>query len=106
MEGDRRTNGFEQKLLGKWNLAGRPNAGYWLFKGDVIDSLSTRNKTVRELEIHIPGFCQGKGYWSLTNDSILDNSCIPMARLTKITNDSLIFKFIGGLVEFEYKWKR
>jgi hypothetical protein len=59
----------------------------------VIDSLSTRTKTVRELEIHIPGFCNGKGYWSLSNDSVLDNSCIPMAKLMKLTNDSLVFKF-------------
>jgi hypothetical protein len=105
-EGDRRPSGFEEKILGKWNLADSRYAGYWEFKPTVIDSLSTSSKIVRELEIHIPGFCKGKGYWSLTNDSILDNSCIPMARVIKLTGDSLIFRFSSGWVAFDYVWKR
>jgi hypothetical protein len=105
-EGDRRPNAFEQDLLGKWKLSDSRYAGYWVFKPTVIDSLSTRTKTVRELEIHIAGFCQGKGYWSLTNDSILDNSCIPNARLIKLTQDSLLFKYRSGWFEFEYRWSR
>jgi hypothetical protein len=105
-EGDRRPSGFEKKILGKWNLADSRYAGYWEFKPTVIDSLSTSTRIVRELEIHIPGFCAGKGYWSLTNDSILDNSCIPMARLIKLTGDSLIFHFNSGWFNIEYVWKR
>jgi hypothetical protein len=106
VEGDRSTTAFEEKILGKWKLISSPYSGYWEFSSTVVDSLCTRTKTVRELDIHIPGFCAGKGYWSLTNDSILDNSCIPMAHITKLTNDSLDFKFRGGWVEIEYKWKR
>jgi hypothetical protein len=105
-EGDRRPNQFEEKILGKWILADTRYAGYWEFKPNVIDSLSTSTRTVRELEIKIPGFCAGKGYWSLTNDSILDNSCVPMARVIKLSNDSLIFKFSSGWFEMEYVWKR
>ena len=105
-EGDRRPVGFEQDILGKWKLASSPYSGYWVFTPNVIDSLSTRTRTVRELEIHIPGFCAGKGYWSLTNDSILDNSCIPNAKLIKLTKDSLLFKFSQGWFEIEYKWHR
>ena len=105
-EGDRRPIGFEQDILGKWKLASSSYSGYWVFKSNVIDSLSTRSRTVRELEIHINGFCAGKGYWSLTNDSILDNSCIPNAKLIKLTKDSLLFKFSQGWFEIEYKWHR
>jgi hypothetical protein len=105
-EGDRRPSAFEEKVLGKWKLADSRYAGYWEFKPTVIDSLSTRTKTVRELEIHIPGFCGTKSYWSLTNDSVLDNSCIPMAKVIKLSNDSLIFRFSAGLVQFDYVWKR
>ena len=105
-EGDRRPNAFEQKVLGKWQLADSRYAGYWEFKPTVIDSLSTSTRIVRELEIHIPGFCAGKTYWSLTNDSVLDNSCIPMAKVIKLTNDSLIFRFSSGWFNIEYAWKR
>ena len=105
-EGDRRPNAFEQKVLGKWKISDSRYTGYWEFKSTVIDSLSTRTKTVRELEIHIPGFCAGKSYWSLTNDSVLDNSCIPMAKVIKLTNDSLIFRFSSGWFDFDYVWKR
>ena len=105
-EGDRRPNAFEQDIIGKWKLADARYAGYWIFKPTVIDSLSTRTRIVRELEIHIPGFCQGKGYWSLTNDSVLDNSCIPNAKLIKLTNDSLVFRYSSGWFEFQYKWHR
>jgi len=106
MEGDRRPSAFEEKILGKWKLSNSPYSGYWEFKSTVVDSLSTRTKTVRQLDIHIPGFCAGKGYWSLTNDSILNNSCMPMAKLIKLTNDSLVFKFSAGWVEIQYKWNR
>jgi len=105
-DNNRGTNPFEQSLLGKWNLVNARSVGYWEFKPTIVDSLCTITKTVRELEIHIPGFCNGKGYWSVTNDSILDNSCIPMAHITKLRNDSLTFKFRGGWVEIEYQWKR
>ena len=105
-EGERRPDRLEEKILGKWNLANSPYAGYWEFKPTVIDSLSTRTKTVRELEIHIPGFCTGKGYWSLSNDSVLDNSCIPMAKMMKLTHDSLVFKFKAVWFDLEYVWKR
>ena len=105
-EGDSRPTALEEKILGKWNLVHSSNTGYWDFKPTIVDSLCTRNKTVRELEIHIPGFCSKKGYWSLTNDSILDNSCIPNARVIKLTNDSLIFKFSSGWFELNYKWAR
>ncbi len=105
-EGDRRPSAFEQKVIGKWKLVDSRYAGYWEFKPTVIDSLSTRTKIVRELEIHIPGFCAGKTYWSLTSDSVLDNSCIPMAKVIKLTNDSLIFRFSSGWFDFDYVWKR
>jgi hypothetical protein len=106
VEGDSRPSALEEKILGKWKLSNSPFAGYWEFKSAIVDSLCTRRKTVRELEIHIPGLCNGKGYWSLTNDSILDNSCIPMAKLIKLTNDSLTFRFSSGYFAFDYVWKR
>ena len=105
-EGDRRPSQFEQKLLGKWKLADSRYAGYWEFKPNVIDSLSTSTRIVRELDIHIPGFCAGKSYWSLTSDSTLDNSCIPMAKVTQLTRDSLKFQFNSGYFSIEYVWKR
>ena len=105
-EGDRRPSAFQEKILGKWKLSDSRFTGYWEFKPTVVDSLSTRTRIVRELEIHIPGFCAGKSYWSLTNDSVLDNSCIPMAKVIKLTNDSLIFRFSSGWYNFDYVWKR
>ena len=102
----RRPNALEKKILGKWSLADPRYAGYWEFKSTIVADLSTSTKTVRELEIHIPGFCAGKSYWSLTNDSILDNSCVPMAKLIKLTNDSLIFRFSSGWFVLDYVWKR
>ena len=106
MEGDRRPSQLEEKMLGKWTLTNAPYMGYWDFKASVIDSLSTRTRTVRELDIHIPGFCSGKTYWSLSNDSTLDNSCMPMSKVIKITNDSLVFRFSSGWFAFDYVWKR
>ena len=106
IERNRTPSALEEKLMGKWSLTNSAYAGYWEFKSKVVDSLSTRTKTVRELEIHIPGFCAGKGYWSLTNDSVLDNSCVPMARVIKLTNDSLTFRFSSGWFSWDYLWKR
>jgi hypothetical protein len=106
MEGDRRPSQLEEKMLGKWTLTNAPYIGYWEFKATTVDSLCTRTKTLRELDIHIPGFCSGKTYWSLSDDSVLNNSCIPMAKVIKLTKDSLIFRFSSGWVSFDYVWKR
>ena len=92
-----------KKLIGKWMLLSfNPAPGdYWRFEDHIVESISNDSVVYRSyIDSVKQSFCNRFGKW-YEKDSVLYGTCVPAARIVKLTNDSLIFTYGGALT---YKW--
>ena len=97
-----------KKLVGKWKLLNiNPAPGdFWEFKDAIIDSLSNDSVTYRVYVDSVKqSACSRVGRW-YEKDSVIYGTCVPNAKIVKLTTDTLFFRYYAYGVYLEYQWKR
>lgn len=105
---NRALSALGKKLIGKWRpfvYSTSPN-DFWEFKDVIIDSISNNSVTYRQyVDSIVSSYCTRQGRW-YEKDSVLYGTCVPNAKIIKLTNDTLIFRYSAYGANIDYKWKR
>lgn len=105
---NRSLSALGKKLIGKWRpfvYSTSPN-DFWDIKDVIIDSISNNSVTYRQYVDSVQSsLCSRQGRW-YEKDSVLYGTCVPNARITKLTDDMLIFRYYHEYGYVEYKWKK